>query len=198
MVHNVCTSFIVKETWVPDDGHDSYLHIPLESYDPLLCAIGGKVSNMIPILALYLVCAEQAKYYSTMAPPDMSQIETWGVPMNIANALMDQQRTMLSFVTSNMGRAFIADEMALGKMVQAIASMMMYRHEWPLVVFCLSGTRVVCESEIEKWLGTRVHVELLDGTAIDWSSFDIAICSSATAYNYSKVESSNQVTFAAS
>jgi SNF2 family DNA or RNA helicase len=48
--------------------------------------------------------------------------------------------------------------MGLGKTIQGIASMAIYRHEWPILVLCPSGARYHWETEFQQWLGVNSAV----------------------------------------
>lgn len=57
------------------------------------------------------------------------------------------------------GRMLLADEMGVGKTVQAIALAACYRREWPLLVVRPSSSALVC---------SLARSRLLSSTSIDW------------------------------
>jgi SNF2 family DNA or RNA helicase len=76
------------------------------------------------------------------------------------------QRDGVRFILSQKGRCLIADEMGVGKTLQALLAMWFYRAEFPLLVVCPSTLRGVWRSEAEKWLsalGLKVdkHVQVI-------------------------------------
>lgn len=50
----------------------------------------------------------------------------------------------------------LADEMGVGKTLQSLAIMSVYRHEWPFVVICPSALRLNWQQEILNWLGDYI------------------------------------------
>lgn len=50
------------------------------------------------------------------------------------------------------GRFLLADEMGVGKTVQAIAITHIYRNEWPLYIICPSFLKFVWRQELKRWL----------------------------------------------
>jgi SWI/SNF-related matrix-associated actin-dependent regulator of chromatin subfamily A-like protein 1 len=65
----------------------------------------------------------------------------------------------------------LADEMGVGKTIQSIALVSLYRHEWPFVVICPSSLRLNWQQEILDWLGdylkkSEIQVYSKGGTPI--------------------------------
>lgn len=85
--------------------------------------------------------------------PDPTTLVKKGVPEHLAAALTGYQRTGVSFVLSQGGKALIAEEMGLGKSVQSIASMTVYVAEWPLLVLSPLSARYNWKAEFLTWLG---------------------------------------------
>ena len=54
------------------------------------------------------------------------------------------------------GRVLLGDEMGVGKTIQAIAIMQLYRKDWPLMIFCPSSIKYIWRDEIIKWLGSDI------------------------------------------
>jgi SNF2 family DNA or RNA helicase len=68
-------------------------------------------------------------------------------------ALLPFQREGVRFGLERGGRCLIADEMGVGKTVQAIALAACYRADgWPLLVVAPASLRLVWAEELEKWL----------------------------------------------
>ncbi len=51
----------------------------------------------------------------------------------------------------------LADEMGVGKTIQSLAIMSIYRHEWPFLVICPSSLRLNWQQEILNWLGEYIR-----------------------------------------
>jgi SNF2 family DNA or RNA helicase len=152
--------------------------IPLAAYQTfvtfLLSAPNTRVDG-IPDIQLKIASLERAR--QDKGYPTIDKLIEDGVPRGLAKALAPFQRGGVDFVLEKDGRALIADgkcsfddcdktdrqektnsfyvwkDMGLGKTMQGIASMSVYRHEWPLLVLCPSGARYHWESEFHYWLG---------------------------------------------
>lgn len=75
------------------------------------------------------------------------------LPPHLESALLPFQREGVRFGLERGGRCLIADEMGVGKTVQAIALAACYRCDsWPLLVVCPASLRLVWAEELEKWL----------------------------------------------
>jgi hypothetical protein len=74
------------------------------------------------------------------------------VPRPLARALLPFQRAGVSFCVERGGRAMLADEMGVGKTVQAIAAASAYDDEWPLLCVVPASLRLVWAEELERWL----------------------------------------------
>ena len=56
------------------------------------------------------------------------------------------------FAISNFGRFLLGDEMGVGKTIQALAAMCVYKDDWPVVIICPSALRYNWHEEILKWI----------------------------------------------
>jgi hypothetical protein len=75
------------------------------------------------------------------------------LPRALEAALLPFQREGVRFGLARGGRCLIADEMGVGKTVQAIALAACYRADgWPLLVVAPASLRLVWAEELEKWL----------------------------------------------
>jgi SWI/SNF-related matrix-associated actin-dependent regulator 1 of chromatin subfamily A len=69
------------------------------------------------------------------------------------------------------GRLLLADEMGVGKTIQSLAIVSVYRHEWPFLVICPSSLRLNWQQEALNWLSeylkkTEIQVYSKGGVAI--------------------------------
>ncbi|GAB4813573.1 hypothetical protein N2152v2_000619 [Parachlorella kessleri] len=74
------------------------------------------------------------------------------LPPFLEAALMPFQREGVRFGLRCGGKCMLADEMGVGKTVQAIALAACYQEEWPLLVVAPASLRLVWAEELEKWL----------------------------------------------
>ena len=72
--------------------------------------------------------------------------------MPFYNRLYDFQKESLSWGINRHGRLLLADEMGVGKTIQSLAIVMMFRHEWPFLVICPSSLRFNWQQEILNWM----------------------------------------------
>jgi len=74
------------------------------------------------------------------------------LPLRLRTALYDFQKQGFAFAIRKNGRCLIADQMGLGKSIQAIAIAYYYRNDWPLLVVVPSSLTLTWKIEILKWL----------------------------------------------
>jgi superfamily II DNA or RNA helicase len=74
------------------------------------------------------------------------------IPKPFRSALLPFQIEGVRYAISRMGRCLIADEMGVGKTVQAIALSLCYRDKWPLLVVVPASLRICWAEEFEKWI----------------------------------------------
>ena len=90
------------------------------------------------------------------------------IPTCLRAALLPFQVEGVRFALHRGGRALIADEMGVGKTLQALAVAAAYRPEWPALVICPASLRLVWAEEVERWLGGVVRpgrVAVVDASA---------------------------------
>lgn len=66
--------------------------------------------------------------------------------------LYDFQKSSLQFSIRRHGRLLLADEMGVGKTIQSLAMVSVYRHEWPFLIICPSTLRLNWQQEALHWL----------------------------------------------
>lgn len=86
-------------------------------------------------------------------PPPVEALVAAGVPAPLAAALLPFQRSGVAFALARGGRALVADEMGVGKTVQALAIAAAYRAEWPLLIVCPASLRLAWADAFEAWCG---------------------------------------------
>ena len=74
------------------------------------------------------------------------------LPLALRSALLPFQKEGIRYVLQRKGRALIADEMGVGKTVQAIALAGCFADKWPVLVVVPASLRLVWAEEFEKWM----------------------------------------------
>lgn len=78
------------------------------------------------------------------------------LPDSILKNLYEFQKKGVEYAVRRFGRILLGDEMGVGKTIQAIAIMQLYRKDWPLMIFCPSSIKYIWRDEIIKWLGSDI------------------------------------------
>ena len=74
------------------------------------------------------------------------------LPDKFLQCLYDFQKDGIKFGLERKGRILLADEMGVGKTVQAIGISLLYKEEWPVLIICPSSLKFVWRDEILKWI----------------------------------------------
>ena len=74
------------------------------------------------------------------------------LPDKFLSYLYDFQKEGIKFGLQRKGRILLADEMGVGKTVQAIGIALAYKDEWPVLIICPSSLKFVWRDEIIKWI----------------------------------------------
>eukprot|EP00854_Cymbomonas_tetramitiformis_P016952 gene16952-20142_t len=74
------------------------------------------------------------------------------LPASLRRGLLPFQLDGVRFGLVHHGRCLLADEMGVGKTVQAIALAACYMEEWPLLVVVPASLRLMWVEELERWL----------------------------------------------
>ena len=86
-------------------------------------------------------------------PPQITDEQFRAVlPRALSKALLPFQVSGVLFALSKGGKVALADEMGVGKSVQAIAVMSWYSADWPVLIVCPSSLRLNWQTEILKWM----------------------------------------------
>jgi SWI/SNF-related matrix-associated actin-dependent regulator 1 of chromatin subfamily A len=117
---------------------------PLEAHDILQVSLSSLRIGVEPLMRTTIAAAtlqsskKKALGQVTMDPDELLRER---LPENVLASLADFQKEGVVFALHNDGRILIADEMGLGKTRQAIASIIMYREDWPVLIICPSSAR---------------------------------------------------------
>ena len=62
------------------------------------------------------------------------------------------QKDGINFGIEKKGRILLADEMGVGKTIQAINISLLYKENWPVLIICPASLKFVWRDEILKWI----------------------------------------------
>ena len=74
------------------------------------------------------------------------------LPRGLLKSLYHFQKQGIIFGIKKFSRLLIADEMGVGKTVQAIGLSSLYQKDWPVLVICPSSLKFAWRDEVTKWL----------------------------------------------
>ena len=89
------------------------------------------------------------------------------VPRSLREALLPFQERGVRFALERRGRCLIADEMGVGKTIQALAVASCFLRDGPALVVCPASTRLAWAREAERWLPelTPANLVVVNGSA---------------------------------
>ena len=79
------------------------------------------------------------------------------LPEKILKTLYKFQVDGINFGIAHHCRFLLADEMGVGKTIQAISLAYIYRDSWPVLIVCPGSMKYSWKGEIQTWLGLRDH-----------------------------------------
>ena len=88
---------------------------------------------------------------------DVREKKVEQLPQKLQNDLYDFQKEGINFGIEHHCRFLLADEMGVGKTVQAISLAYIYRDSWPVLIVCPGSMKYLWKSEISVWLGLKEH-----------------------------------------
>lgn len=74
------------------------------------------------------------------------------LPQDLQKSLYQFQKDGVTFGIEKYGRLLLGDEMGVGKTLQAISILYLYRQDWPILILCPSSLKYTWRDEILKWL----------------------------------------------
>ena len=74
------------------------------------------------------------------------------LPKQFLSTLYEFQKDGINFGIQRKGRFLLADEMGVGKSIQAIGVSLLFKENWPVLIICPSSLKLVWRDEIEKWI----------------------------------------------
>uniref|UniRef100_A0A1B6GXP5 SWI/SNF-related matrix-associated actin-dependent regulator of chromatin subfamily A-like protein 1 n=1 Tax=Cuerna arida TaxID=1464854 RepID=A0A1B6GXP5_9HEMI len=114
---------------------------------------------------------------------DINKVDISRVDENLLNTIYPFQMEGIKFGVSRGGRCLIADDMGLGKSIQALGIADYYRSDWPLLIVCPSSMRFQWEEELRVRLPNSVPLhrifvmtsgkDFVDGAQVLILSYDL-------------------------
>ena len=161
---------ILKYKGVYDDSIKLWL-IPYVNYEPLykeLYQIEGINYKLHKIGSIALECFEHKILTKLIIKRkkeeeiidytnDIRERKVDQLPQKIQNALYDFQIEGINFGIEHHCRFLLADEMGVGKTIQAISLSYIYRDSWPVLIVCPGSMKYLWKGEIRTWLGLKDH-----------------------------------------
>jgi SNF2 family DNA or RNA helicase len=74
------------------------------------------------------------------------------IPSHIDKGLYQFQKEGVQFALNNHSRILLADEMGVGKTVQAVVIVGIYKEDWPVLILCPGAVKICWKNEIQTWL----------------------------------------------
>ena len=163
-------AIILKYKGVYDNSIKLWL-IPYVNYEPLykeLNQIEGINYKLHKIGSIALECFEHKKLSKIIIKRrrveeiidytnDIRERKVDQLPQKIQNALYDFQIEGINFGIEHHCRFLLADEMGVGKTIQAISLSYIYRDSWPVLIVCPGSMKYLWKGEIRTWLGLKDH-----------------------------------------
>ena len=84
------------------------------------------------------------------------------LPNKLQNTLYNFQKEGINFGIEKNGRLLIADEMGVGKTIQAIGIMTIYKDDWPVLILCPSSLKFSWRDELKNWLSDIINLDKED------------------------------------
>ncbi|MCQ2820132.1 MAG: DEAD/DEAH box helicase [archaeon] len=81
------------------------------------------------------------------------------LPIKLQQCLYNFQKTGINFGITRDCRLLLADEMGVGKTIQAIGLCSIFKEDWPVLILCPSSLRYNWRDEILQWLETLIKKE---------------------------------------
>lgn len=79
------------------------------------------------------------------------------------DSLYDFQRKGILFGIERKGRILLADEMGVGKSIQALGIISVFREDWPVLILCPASLKYNWRNEILNWLGlSKEQVQIVN------------------------------------
>lgn len=97
----------------------------------------------------------------------------FNLPSSMLSNLYNFQKEGIEFAIKKGGRFLLADEMGVGKTIQAIGVSAMFQEEWPVMILCPSSLKYNWRDEILNWLKdivTKKEVQIIKSAKCEFKS----------------------------
>ena len=163
-------SLILKYKGVYDDTMKLWI-LPYVNYEPLfneLYKIEGIGHKLHKVGSIAKECYEHKNLTTLIIKRkkedekidytnDVRERKVEQLPQKLQKALYDFQIEGINFGIEHHCRFLLADEMGVGKTIQAISLAYIYRDSWPVLIVCPGSMKYLWKSEIRTWLGLKEH-----------------------------------------
>ena len=132
-----------------------FKNITLDPVPLLPLEISSKASDISIIKFRQNINQSNKKKSSVQITLDYTKDEPKSInslPNNFLSVLYQFQKDGISFGIERKGRILLADEMGVGKSIQAIGISLLYKENWPVLIICPSSLKLVWRDEIYKWI----------------------------------------------
>jgi SWI/SNF-related matrix-associated actin-dependent regulator 1 of chromatin subfamily A len=96
----------------------------------------------------------------------------YDIPHSMYSILYDFQKKGIEFGISKNCRFLLADEMGVGKTIQAIGCSVVFKQDWPVLIICPSSLKYNWKDEIFNWLNDiikREEIQIIKKSQDDFS-----------------------------
>ena len=164
---------------------DSTWRIPLKEYQGFITKVPEhrKPRTFIPrsVLDLFTSNAIEQRNNVKKQVFDLSCLEK-----SLGESLFPFQVQGIQWALRNNGKCILADDMGLGKSLQALGIAMYYRQEWPILIVAPASMVATWAEQVKRWipeLEEGMDVEAIfdgknarfEGRAVNIVSFDLAV-----------------------
>ena len=166
---NVCTYLSMQEVQIlldlDENAYDKKrrrFRFPISKHNILTSALyqGGVTVEGLPSLTLSALSlgqrgrdpASSSSSSSSSSSPEAKSDPILSLPRKLQKILAPFQKDGVRGVIKNDGRIMLCDEMGLGKTIQAIATCIYYRKEWPVLIITPSSVRLHWQEQLLLWL----------------------------------------------
>lgn len=94
------------------------------------------------------------------------------LPESLESKLYPFQREGIMFAIRKRGRILLADEMGVGKTIQAIGVSIAFKKDWPVLIVCPSSLKLNWKKEILEWLPEAVKKDEIQVVKSSSEDFD--------------------------
>ena len=163
-------ALIIKYKGVYDDSIKLWI-VPYINYEPLykeLYQIEGISHKLRKVGSIAKECFEHKELKTLIIKRkkedeiidytnEIRERKIEQLPEKIQKVLYDFQKEGINFGINHHCRFLLADEMGVGKTIQAISLAYIYRDSWPVLIVCPGSMKYLWKGEIRAWLGLKEH-----------------------------------------